>query len=159
VHLSAADADRIDLSLFNEEDLLQHMMKLIFGFRINCMLCGNKHATLLVAQVIFGSYPCTFEYPALAGHPYAALDNLIDKICKVTVHNNYARCPLEFLRIPINETDPACLGVSVKRYMKKIAPDQVCLYCCVVTPEYTPQSNYHCHGNTTSIFILICLLV
>jgi hypothetical protein len=151
VHLSAADADRIDLSLFNEEDPLQHMMKLIFGFGIYCMLRGNEHASLLVSQVVFGNYPRTFEYPALAGHPYVALDNLIDKTCKVIIHNNYAQRTSEFLRIPINETDPACLGASVKRYMKKLAPGQVRLYCHIATPEYI-QSNYRRHGNTTSIF-------
>jgi hypothetical protein len=113
VHLSADDAERIDLVLFDKKDPPQHMMKLMFGFG---MICGNKHAGLLVAQIVFGNYPCTFEYPALAGHPYVVLDNLIEKTCKLTVHNNYTRRTSDFLRIPINEDDdPACLGASVKR--------------------------------------------
>jgi hypothetical protein len=151
VHLSAADAERINLALFDEKDPLQHMMKLMFGFGMICMLRGNEHAGLLVAQIVFGNYPRTFEYPALAGHPYVALDNLIDKTCKLTVHNNYARRTSDFLRIPINEEDPACLGASVKRYMTKVAPGQVRLYCRVASAEYI-QSNYRRHGNMTAMF-------
>jgi hypothetical protein len=54
--------ERINLSLFNEDDPHQHMTKIIYGLGKEFMLRGNKYALLLVSQVIFGNYPRLFEY-------------------------------------------------------------------------------------------------
>jgi hypothetical protein len=40
VHLSAEDAEKIDLSKFNEDDPNQHMMKVMFGCGVYCMFRG-----------------------------------------------------------------------------------------------------------------------
>jgi hypothetical protein len=157
VHLSAADAEQINLSLFDEDDPHQHMTKIIYGLGKEFMLRGNEYASLLVSQVIFGNYPRSFEYQALAGHPYVALDNLLDKTCKVTVHNNYARQTSDILRIPIIEDDLSNLGASIKRLMPKLAPGQKRLFCKVASPDYI-KSTYRRHGDLTSMFYPNCPL-
>jgi hypothetical protein len=50
VHLSAADAEKIDLSRFDESNPLQHMMKILFGCKIYCMFCRKEHASFAVSR-------------------------------------------------------------------------------------------------------------
>jgi hypothetical protein len=151
VHLSAADAEKIDLSRFDESDPLQHMMKILFGCGIYCMFRGKEHASFAVSQIKFGHYPCTFEHAGLAGHPNVSIDNICDKSHRLTVHNSHARTTNEFLRFPINENDPACLGAAIKRFMPKLAPNQTRMYCRPATQEYI-EATYRRHGNATSLF-------
>jgi hypothetical protein len=151
VHLSAADAEKIDLSRFDESDLLQHMMKILFGCRIYCMFCGKEHASFAVSQIKFRHYPCTFKYAGLAGHPNVCIDNICDKSHRLTVHNSHARTTNKFLRFLINENDPVCLGAAIKCFMPKLAPNQTRMYCRLATQEYI-EATYQCHGNSTSLF-------
>jgi hypothetical protein len=151
VHLSASDAEKIDLSKFDESDPYQHMMKILFGCGVYCMFRGKEHAAFNISQVKFGNYPRSFEYPNLAGHPFVSIDNLLDKTCRLTVNNNYARSTSEFLRFPIVPDSPSDFGASLQRYMSKLAPNQTRMYCRVASPEYI-EANFRRHGNLTSIF-------
>jgi hypothetical protein len=150
-HLSAEDAERIDLSIFDEADPWQHMMKIMFGCGIYCMFRSKEHAFFNVNQVKFGHYPRTYEYPGLAGQPYVSINNLTDKSHRITVNNNHARQTSEFLRFSINRDDPADWGASTERYMQKLAPGQTRMYCKPASQSYI-NSTYRRHGNNSSIF-------
>ncbi len=150
-HLSAADAERIDLARFDEQDPWQHMMKMMFGCGTLCMFRSKEHAFFMVHQVKFGHYPHLFEHPGLAGHPYVTIDNLTDKSHQVSVNNNHARQCSEFLRFPINPSDPGDFGACVQRYMNKLSPGQTRMYCKPASEAYI-ESTYRRHGNTNSIF-------
>jgi hypothetical protein len=151
VHLSAEDADKIDLSMFDEKHPYQHMMKIMYGCGVFCMFRGREHANFLVSQVKFGHYPRTFEHAALAGHPYVAISNLTDKTHILTVNNSYARGTSEVLRFPINEDDPADFGGALQRYMNKLSPGQLRMYCRLASDQFI-AATYRRHGNSTSIF-------
>lgn len=149
--MSASDAEKIDLSKFDESDPYQHMMKILFGCGVFCMFRGKEHAAFNRNQVKFGNYPRSFEYPNLAGHPFVSIDNLLDKTCRLTVNNNYARSTAEFLRFPIIPHSPADFGASLQRFIEKMAPNQTRMYCRVASADYI-ESNFRRHGNLTSIF-------
>ncbi len=151
MHLSASDAEKIDLSKFDESDPYQHMMKILFGCGIYCMFRGKEHAAFNTSQVKFGNYPRSFEYPNLAGHPFVSIDNLLDKTHRLTVNNNYARSTSEFLRFPILPDSPSDFGASLQRFMSKLAPNQTRMYCRVASLEYI-ETNFRRFGNLTSIF-------
>jgi hypothetical protein len=151
VHLSASDAEKIDLSKFDKSDPYQHMMKILFGCGVYCMFRGKEHAGFNISQIKFGNYPRSFEYPNLAGHPYVSIDNLLDKTHRLTVNNNYAWFTSEFLRFPIIPHSPADFGASLQRFISKMAPNQTQMYCRVASIKYI-ESNFRRHGNLTSIF-------
>jgi hypothetical protein len=152
VHLSASDAEKIDLSKFDKSDPYQHMMKILFGCGVYCMFRGKEHAAFNISQVKFGNYPQSFEYPNLAGHPFVLIDNLLDKTCRLTINNNYARSTAEFLCFPIVPDSPSDFGASLQCCMSKLAPNQTHMYCNVASSEYI-KANFWCHGNFTLIFL------
>jgi hypothetical protein len=151
VHLSAEDADKIDLSMFNEKHPYQHMMKIMYGCRVFCMFHGRKHTNFLVNQVKFGHYPHTFEHAALAGHPYILISNLTDKTHILTVNNSYARGTSEVLHFPMNENHPIDFGGALQCYMKKLSPGQLRMYCRFASDQFIAATYRH-HGNSSSIF-------
>jgi hypothetical protein len=151
VHLSAEDADKIDLSMFDEKHPYQHMMKIMYGCGVFCMFRGCEHANFLVSQVKFGHYPCTFEHAALAGHPYVAISNLTDKTHILTVKNSYARGTSEVLRFPINKDNPSNFGGALQWYINKLSLGQLRMYCRLASDQFI-AATYRRHGNSSSIF-------
>jgi hypothetical protein len=151
VHLSAEDADKINLSMFDEKHPYQHMMKIMYGCGVFCMFRGREHANFLVSQVKFGHYPRTFEHAVLAGHPYVSISNLTDKTHILTVNNSYARGTSEVLRFPINKNNPSDFGGALQRYMKKLSPGQLRMYCRLASDQFI-AATYRRHGNSSSIF-------
>lgn len=126
-------------------------MKIMFGCGVFCMFRGREHVSFVITQVKFGNYPRSFAHAALAGFPYVAIANLLDKTHRLTVNNSYARDTTDFLRFPINEDDPSDFGGSLKRFVQKLGPGQVRMYCRPASEEYI-NSNYRRHGNMTSVF-------
>jgi hypothetical protein len=137
--------------MFDEKHPYQHMMKIMYGCGVFCMFRGREHANFLVSQVKFGHYPRTFEHAALAGHPYVSISNLTDKTHMLTVNNSYARGTSEVLRFPINEDDPADFGGALQRYMKKLSPGQLRMYCRLASDQFI-AATYRRHGNSSAIF-------
>jgi hypothetical protein len=122
MNLSAADAERSDLSRFDEHDPWQHMIKMMFGCGTLCMFWSKEHVYFMVHQVKFGHYPHSFEHLGLAGHPYITIDNLTDKSHQVSVNSNHARQCSKFLWFPINPSNPGDFGTCIQRYMHKLSP-------------------------------------
>jgi hypothetical protein len=116
-----------------------------------CMFWGHEHANFLVSQVKFGHYPHTFEHAALAGHPYVAMSNLLDKTHTLTVNNSYARGTSEVLHFPINENDSSNFGGVLQCSMNKLSPGQVRM-CCRLASDQFLAATYWRHGNSSSIF-------
>jgi hypothetical protein len=142
----------MDLSIFDEADPWQHMMKVMFGCGIYCMFQSKDHAYFNVNQVMFGHYPWTFEYPELAGKPYVLINNLTGvRSHRITVNKNHARQTSNFLHFSINQDDPANWGASMERYMAKLTPGQTKMYCKPAVEAYI-NSTYQHYGNNSSIF-------
>jgi hypothetical protein len=127
------------------------MMKIMFGCGVFCMFRGREHVSFVIAQVKFGNYPHSFARAALAGFLFVAIANLLDKIHQLMVNNSYARDTTDFLCFLINENDPSDFGGSLKRFVQKLGPGQVRMYCQLASEEYI-NSNYQHHSNMTSVF-------
>ena len=69
--LSAIDVEKIKLELFDEVDDRQHQMKLLFGCGLYPAFHGSsEHTNFCKQQILFGTYPDTYENPVLAGKPF-----------------------------------------------------------------------------------------
>ena len=132
--LSMLDVESIDLSKFDEDDPRQHQMKLLFGFGTFGAFRGYKeHHELPTAHIKKGVYPSDFEDSNLAGVDYIGITSIgnSDKTMKVSVHNNYTRDTNDIFRFPIFRDDPSNFGASIERYMLKLEPGTVKMYCRV----------------------------
>ena len=59
--LKANDVEKFDLSIFNETDLRQHMMKVLFDCGLYAAFCGpQEHTQLSKSQLSFGTYAKDF---------------------------------------------------------------------------------------------------
>ena len=136
--LSAADVELINLSIFDESNLDEHMMKVLFGCGLYAAFRGSaEHTYFSKSQVRFGKYPDNFEDHALAGHRYVAIDNMPrDKTSKITVTNAYARPMNNMLRFPINPNSPRCFGAALERLILKMSPGQSRVYGKQATDMY-----------------------
>ena len=135
--LEASEAEKIMLSKFDEDDLYQHMMKIMFGCGLFAAFRGRtEHTMFYISQIKIGQYPANFENKELAGLKYAAIDHMVnEKTNKITINNSYSRGTSHIMRFPIVEGDPNNFGGALARLMEKFAPGQERVYCKKATPE------------------------
>ena len=129
--LDANEVAKIILSKFDENDLIQHMMKVLFGCGLYAAFRGSaEHTYFSRTQVKFGTYPPNFENPNLARKRYVAIDNMPkDKTSTLGVNNSYARELGNTMRFPIIDGDMNNFGGSLERLIEKMSPGQVRIYC------------------------------
>ena len=135
--LAASEAEKIILSKFDEDNLYEHMMKILFGCGMYAAFRGRKeHTYFYTNQLRVGFYPNNFENKELVGLKYVAIDHMPDEKCnKITVHNSYSKCTTNFMRFPIMAGDPNNFGGALHRLMEKFVPGQKRVYCKRATPE------------------------
>lgn len=125
----------LDWSAFNEDNPSEHMAKIMaicgcyFGFR------GRKeHATFTVNMLVHGVFEAGHPFE---GHSYYGIQNLIDKTHHLSLNNCYTRCSGDsagFIRIPVmDENDQKDPGGSIHRYIEKLSPGQMRMYCYEAT--------------------------
>ncbi len=102
-HLSSAEVEKVkELSKFNEDDPIQHMVKVMFGCGLYAGFRGNaEHTHFNMSMLHFGEYPKNHADPMLAGRKYVSISNFEDKTNKISVHNSYLRDTSDVLRFPI----------------------------------------------------------
>ena len=125
----------VDISKFDENDPAQHQMKILFGSGIMYGLRGNmEHTYMEVSNITHGEFPVGHPYE---GEVYYGFDGLLDKKHKLGVHTDYVRNSENSMRIPKQDNDPtsSCIAGSIERYLKKLAPGQIRLYCKVIPYE------------------------
>ena len=124
--LTEFEMSQIDLDKFNEDDPKQHIIKLAWAMGTQLGLRGGEYATLEVRQlthdVFEEGHPC-------AGMKWFGLSGIQDKTMVLSSSNDYVRCDEEFMRSPVIPGDGKCLGGIIERYLPKIAPGQVRLFC------------------------------
>ena len=136
-HLRAEDVEKISLAKFNENDPIQHMMKVLFGCGLYAGFRGNQEHTFFnIKQINQGHYPEKHENPDLAGLPYISIDNMLDKTNKLSVHNSYLRQTGNSMRFPCDFDDDNNFGAALVRLVEKMSPGQTCIYCKVATTSY-----------------------
>ena len=108
-------------------------MKLMFGFGIYAAFRGiREHQYLSPSHVKLCSFPLNHPLPDLAGTEYIAVTCLPDeKTNKLSVNNSYVRDTSDLLKIPVDHNDPKNFGACVIRFLGKLAPGQVRMYCKV----------------------------
>ena len=99
--LEALEVEKIVLSKFDEDDLHQHMMKVMFGCGMFAAFHGqNEHTMFYTNQLKIGHYLDNFEIKELVGLRYAAIDHMpFDKTNKVTVNNSYRRSTTNIMNL------------------------------------------------------------
>ena len=129
--MKAQDVEKIDLSRFNEGVLKEHMMKIMFGCGLYAAFRGSKeHVFFAHSMVSFGQYPLEFEMQELQGKRFVYISNMpTDKTHTLSVTNSYTHDMGSLLRFPIVPEDPADFGASLERYVRKMAPGQLRMYC------------------------------
>ena len=129
--LTYKQMNKIDLLLFDESDPKQHLIKMMFAFGTQFALRGGEHVELEMSNLSHGVFE---EGHPLAGLEWFGLTNMKDKTLELSVHNNHLRCDDDFLRSPVYPGCFICLGGIIKRYLPKITPGQVRLYCYPMSP-------------------------
>ena len=110
-------------------------MKLLFGCGIHFGFRGCKeHVFLETSNMTHGSFP--------RGHPFFGCDwygveGLLDKTHKLSVHKDHVRNNENFMRTPLVNEDPTSSGFGgcIKRYLEKMSPGQIRMYCKVIPAE------------------------
>ena len=124
--------------MFDETDLQQHMMKILFGCGLYAAFRGSQeHTQLSRSQLSFGTYPSNFETEELRGKKYVSIANMTnDKTHNLSVSNSYVRSMESHLRFPIEPCDPSSFGAALERLVAKMGPGQLRLYCKEASPSY-----------------------
>ena len=135
--MSHDDINKIDLTVFDENDPEQHIIKLLFicgiffGFRGE-----SEHTGLECRRLTSGVFPVGHKW---AGCQWFGIDFLIDKSNKLSIHRPYVRSIEDTqMKVPVIGNDPKATdpGGCIKRFLEKLSPGQTRLYCKVVPKEY-----------------------
>ena len=113
-------------------------MKMLFGFGTFTAFHGFKeHHALCVPNITHSTYLMNFEDQELAGLKYIGVSTIgnSDKTHRVSVHNNYTRDTTNVFRFPITN-EPSNFGASIVRFLKKLEPGTVKMYCKVALPTH-----------------------
>ena len=88
----------------------------------------------IIRGVFTQDHPCT-------GMEHYGIEGLTDKAHKLDVNNDHVRENSEYIRLQVMDSDPwsACLSGSFKRFLDKLAPGQIRIYCKIV-PEHVRNS-------------------
>ena len=133
--MNECDGGGIDLSMFNEDDPREHQMKLLFGCGIMFGFRGSdEHTNLEVRNITRGDFASGHPY---AGYEYYGIEGLTDKTLKLTSFNSHVRDNTDYMRLPVMDDDPTSsdLPGSFKRFLTKLAPGQIRIYCKVLPPS------------------------
>ena len=129
--LTQHDVASMNFSKFDENDPVQHQIKLLFLMGIKFGLRGSTEPTKLeVRNITHGPFSPGHVFD---GHLFYGLDGLIDKTHKLSTNVDYIRETKNAIRVPYMNDDPFSddLGGCIKRYLEKLAPGQMRLYCKV----------------------------
>ena len=116
-------------------------MKLLFGCGIHFGFRGsNEHVNLETSNMTHGSFPS--EHP-FSGCDWYGVEGLQDKTHKLSVHKDHVRSNVNFMRTPLVNDDPtsADFGGCIKRYLEKLSPGQIRMYCKVIPEEQRSANN------------------
>jgi hypothetical protein len=146
--------------LYSDQKTINNLLKFNFLLYLFYYVWHFFHAIIQVLSKSHeGKSCCTatsklklrFKWGKLAGHPYVAMSNLLDKTHTLTVNNSYARGTSEVLHFPINENDSSNFGGVLQCSMNKLSPGQVRM-CCRLASDQFLAATYWRHGNSSSIF-------
>ena len=108
-------------------------MKLLMGYGVTQGFRGSKeHVFLQVNNIIHGVFEDEHEF---AGYQYYGVDGILDKTTILSTNNAYVRdSTKDHMRLPVQDDDPfsSCLAGSTKRFLCKLSPGQIRIYCKVV---------------------------
>ena len=110
-------------------------MKILFGCGVYFGFRGNEeHTSLEASNITFGQFGSRHLY---AGYDYFGIDGLVDKTHRLGFHKSHARDTKDCMRVPVMDNDPKSgdLGGSIKRFLDKLAPGQIRLYCKIIPPD------------------------
>ena len=151
--LEETEAEKIDLSKFDESDPRQHQMKIAFGCGIKFGFRGiSEHTFLEISNITHGEFP---SHHPFSGYEYYGIDNIQDKQCRLSVNQDHVRDTKDHMRIPVMDNDLCSedFGGSIKRYLNKLAPGQTRFYCKVI-PDNLRQVDLS--DGTTQVFYGNC---
>ena len=113
------EAKLFKITMFDENDLHQHQMKMITIFGIFFGLRGNKENTfLLVSNISQGWYH--EGHVSFAGLEWYGLKDLTDKTKKINLQNSFARDKEDFCKYPVLDNLLEDVGGSIKRFLAKL---------------------------------------
>ena len=122
----------VDLTVFDENILPDHQKKCQASCGLFLAFRGLKeHAYVLVSQVIEGIFE---KGHALEGKPWIGFDNMSDKSHQLSMTNTMMRKTNNLMRIPVEIDNINSPGGMLKRYLMKVSPDQIRLYCREASP-------------------------
>ena len=119
----------LGIDKFDEIDPRQHQMKLLFGCGVKFGLRGSgEHTYLEVRNITHGFFPKNHPF---SGYKYYGVSDLQDKTHKLSVNTDYVRDTCNNMRVPVMNDDRTSddLGGSIGRYLVKMAPGQIRIYC------------------------------
>ena len=123
-----------DLTVFDEKDPEQHVIKLLYGLGrvIGCR--GGEYTNFLVSQILHGEFTEDHDWN---GYSWFAINGMTDKTHKLSVHNPHVRKTKSILRFPIlNDGERTNdVGGSIDRYLKKQGQGQDRFFCHPMTTE------------------------
>ena len=122
------------MNVFDENDPLDHLLKVLVGNGIFAGLRGGKEQWgMKVSQVVSGSYPLGHEFHGLT---WAGIDHRNRKSLKLRPSNVYFEEDASVNRQPVWDNDPTsdCWAGSLLRFKAKAGPNQDKLYCYPATP-------------------------
>ena len=113
------DTQKFILSKFDENDLGQHLMKVLLIFGCLFGLRGNQEHTMLTTDNIgSGTYPDSHH--AFAGMDWWGLQNICDKTFRINLSNFYARNEKDLGRFPVMPDLNEDMGGTIMRWMEKL---------------------------------------
>ena len=113
------DSEKFHLNKFDENDLSQHLMKVLLIFGCLFGLRGNQEHTMLTLDNIGnGIYPDSHH--AFAGKKWWGLQNICDKTLKINLGNFYARDEKELGRFPVMPDLDEDMGGTIMRWVEKL---------------------------------------
>ena len=131
--MTADDINKIDLTIFDENDPEEHMIKLLFicgiffGFR-----GSEEHVKMECRRLTSGVFPVGHKW---AGYTWYGIDFIIDKSNHLSIYKPYVRSIDDTLmKLPVMGNDPTSTdpGGTLQRFLAKLSPGQTRLYCKVV---------------------------
>lgn len=131
------NSTQLDLSRFNEDVFSEHQKKVAVILGAFYGIRGMKEmSNLLIGNIDHGVIEAGHEY---AGKMYYGINDLTDKSCKITFTNTVAR-QTNHMRLPVlDENDPNDVAGCIGRYLKKVSPSQLRLFC----KEASPKQKHH----------------
>ena len=132
--MTKEDIDKLDLSLLNEDDPEQHIIKMLFICGIFFGFRGEtEHTMMEVRRITSGVFPPGHKWE---GCQWFGIDFIIDKSNHLSIHKPYVRSIEDTqMKIPVLKNDKSDPGGCIARFLDKLAPGQLRLYCRVLSKK------------------------